>query len=405
MFTSETAIATSLRDNHVSSKRSGRLSVGGICMAVLSSVLLVVPPSAFAIEPIRIGVTTILSGPTADRGQSEQFGIELALQRVNDAGGALGRRVEALYGDHATNPDAGVAAAKRLIEEQHVSVLLGALSTPVTRAVMPVAMDAKVPFVIDISAGQEFVDVAGSGGNDYVFKTSPSDLDVAVAVMKQLKSQNIRTVAVVADDNDFTLANKVATERAAAAIGIKIVAAEVVPKGSTDLSTIVARVDARHPDRIVCLLGASSAAFFRAYEASANIPLAGRIDFQSALAAVSPQFVAAGGLDRAESVTVFNGALDAQGVQDFIKAYRDKYGMVPNQRAFFAYETTLVVADAIQRAKSITSIDIQKALKSSKFPSVLGGNYAMDKNNHAHTWLQLVTVRGGKLSVKTIPDL
>ena len=46
--------------------------------------------SAQAAEPIRIGITTILSGPTADRGQSEQYGAQLALDRINEAGGVLG---------------------------------------------------------------------------------------------------------------------------------------------------------------------------------------------------------------------------------------------------------------------------------------------------------------------------
>src|SRR5689334_17537641 len=125
------------------------LLVAGIAIAV---------SPAFAADPVRIGVTTILSGPNADRGQSEQYGVELALQRINESGGVLGRPVEAFYADNAADPATGIAVAKRLIEQQHVSVLLGALATPVTRAVMPVANAAKVPFVIDISAGQEFVD-------------------------------------------------------------------------------------------------------------------------------------------------------------------------------------------------------------------------------------------------------
>ena len=142
-----------------------------------------------AAEPVRIGVTTILSGQYADRGQSEQYGVELALQRINEAGGALGRPVEAFYGDNAADPQIGIAATKRLIEEQHVPVLLGALATPVTHAIMPIVAEAKVPLVIDISAGQDFVDASGVGGNDYAFKTIPSDRDIAIALMDWLKAQ------------------------------------------------------------------------------------------------------------------------------------------------------------------------------------------------------------------------
>ncbi len=64
--------------------------------------------AAHAAEPVRIGITTVLSGPTADRGQSEQYGAQLALNRINAAGGVLGRPVEAFYADNACDVAVGV---------------------------------------------------------------------------------------------------------------------------------------------------------------------------------------------------------------------------------------------------------------------------------------------------------
>lgn len=223
---------------------------------------------ALAAEPVRIGVTTILSGPFADRGQSEQYGVELALSRINRAGGVLGRPVEAFYGDNAADIPTGVNATKRLIEQEHVPVLLGALATPVTHAIMPIAQAAKVPLVIDISAGQDFVDASGVGGDDYAFKTIPSDRDIAVALMDWLKGQGVHSVAIVGDDNPFNRANAASMEKAAAAAGIAALVNETIPKDAKDLAPILARLKALAPDRIVTLLGASTAPFFSAYEQS-----------------------------------------------------------------------------------------------------------------------------------------
>ena len=61
------------------------LAVGLLCSSL-----------AQAAEPVKIGITTILSGPLADRGQSEQYGVQLALDRINQTGGVLGRPVEAM---------------------------------------------------------------------------------------------------------------------------------------------------------------------------------------------------------------------------------------------------------------------------------------------------------------------
>jgi ABC-type branched-subunit amino acid transport system substrate-binding protein len=150
----------------------------------------------------------------------------------------------------------------------------------------------------------------------------------------------------------------------------------------------------------VCLLGPSTATFFRAYEQSGgSAPVTGRVDFAAAIGALSSQFVAAGGLAAATSITVFNPFIETLGVKDFVAAYRAKYGLTPTQRSFFAYESTNLVVDAIRRAGSDKPEDIQKALKSSNMPSLLGGGYTMDDHNHPHTPMQIIGVRDGKVSV------
>jgi branched-chain amino acid transport system substrate-binding protein len=368
-------------------------------IALAAGCLLAFTP-ALAAEPVRIGVTTILSGQYADRGQSEQYGVELALQRINEAGGVLGRPVEAFYGDNAADPATGIAATKRLIEEQHVPVLLGALWTPVTHAIMPIVAEAKVPLVIDISAGQDFVDASGVGGNDYTFKTIPSDRDIALGLIGWLKGQGVHSVAIVSDDNPFNHVNADSMAKAAVGADIRVLANETVAKDTKDLTPLLGQLKALAPDRVLTLLGPSTAPFFRAYEQSGwNVPITGRIDLPVAAGALSPEFLASGGLDGATSITVFNTLIETPGVQDFIEAYRAKYGIMPTQRSFFAYEAANLVVDAIRRANSDKSEDIERALKTTTMPSLLGGTYAMDDHNHPHTPMQIVGVRGGKASV------
>jgi branched-chain amino acid transport system substrate-binding protein len=369
-----------------------RIALAAGCVLACAPVL--------AAEPVRIGVTTILSGQYADRGQSEQYGVELALERINEAGGVLGRPVEAFYGDNAADPATGIAATKRLIEEQHVPVLLGALWTPVTHAIMPIVAEAKVPLVIDISAGQDFVDASGVGGNDYAFKTIPSDRDIALGLMGWLKRQGVRSVAIVSDDVPFNRVNAESMEKAAVGADIKVLTNETIAKDTKDLAPMLSELKALAPDQVVTVLSGSTAPFFRAYEqAGWNVPITGRIDFAAATGAVSPQFLTSGGLDGATSITVFNPLIETPGVQDFIQAYRAKYGIMPTQRSFFAYEATNLVVDAIRRASSDKSEDIERALKTTTMPSLLGGTYAMDDHNHPHTPMQIVGVRNGKPGV------
>jgi branched-chain amino acid transport system substrate-binding protein len=366
-----------------------RTAVLTFCLLACASVL--------AAEPVRIGVTTILSGQYADRGQSEQYGVELALERINESGGVLGRPVEAFYGDNAADPATGIAATKRLIDEQHVPVLLGALWTPVTHAIMPIVAEAKVPLVIDISAGQDFVDASGVGGNDYAFKTIPSDRDIAVGLVSWLKRQGVRSVAIVSDDMPFNRVNAESMEKAAVGADIKVLTNETIAKDTKDLAPLLSELKALAPDQVVTVLSGSTAPFFRAYEQSGwRVPITGRIDFTAATGAVSPEFLTSGGLDGATSITVFTPLIETPGVQDFVQVYRAKYGIMPTQRSFFAYEAANLVVDAIRRANSDKPEDIERALKTTAMPSLLGGTYAMDDHNHPHTPMQIVGVRGGK---------
>ena len=359
--------------------------------------------AAHAADPVKIGLTSILSGPNADRGQSEQYGAQLALNQINQAGGVLGRPVEAFYADNACKPETGVPATRRLIEQEHVPVVIGALCTPVTHAIMPMMQGAKVPLVIATSAGQDFVDASGVGGNDYAFKTIPSEVDIANGLLRWLKSKNIASIAIVADDGSFQRANAVAVAKAAQDAGLRVVEQVTIEKDTKepkDFAAIVDKLKASAPDQVVAIFGPSTSGFFRAYEAAGwKVPVTGRFDIPGAVAALSQQFRDAGGLSGLTGVAVFTPLLDKPEVQDFVAAYKAHYGLTPTQRSFFVYEATYLVVDAIRRAGSDQPEAIKEALKTSTMPSRLGGSYAPDDHNHAHTPLQILGLADGKPTV------
>jgi branched-chain amino acid transport system substrate-binding protein len=355
---------------------------------------------ALAAEPVRIGITTILSGPTADRGQSEQYGAQLALNQINEAGGVLGRPVEAYYADNACKPDIGVPATQRLIEQDHVPVIIGALCTPVTHAIEPVVQAAKIPLIIATSAGQDFVDASGAGGNPYLFKTIPSEVDIARGMVRFLKTKGVQSIAIVADAGGFPQANAVAMANAAKEGGIKVTDQETLAAGTTDLAPVLDKLKASDPDVVWVMPGAATGAFFKAYEASGwKAPVVGRFEFGAAMGAVSAGFRDAGGLANLTSIAVFTPLSERPGVKAFVASYEAHYGLVPTQRSFFVYEATLLAADAIRRAHSDKPAAIEQSLKTTRLESRLGGSYAPDTHNHAHTPLFIVGMRGGKPAV------
>lgn len=214
--------------------------------------------------------------------------------------------------------------------------------------------------------------------------------------MGWLKRQGVHSIAIVSDDNPFNHVNAESMEKAAVGADIKVLTNETIAKDMKDLGPLLSELKALAPDQVVTVLSGSTAPFFRAYEQSGwSVPVTGRIDLTAAAGALSPGFLASGGLDGATSITVFNPLIETPGGQDFIQAYRAKYGIMPTQRSFFAYEATNLVVDAIRRANPDKSEDIKRALKTTTMPSLLGGTYAMDDHNHPHTPMQIVACETG----------
>jgi len=93
--------------------------------------------SASAVEPIRIGLVSPVSGNYADHGMLERIGMEMALEEYG--GEILGRPVTLITADSETNPDAAARRARRLIEVDGVKFMMGGVSSSVATAVGAVA--------------------------------------------------------------------------------------------------------------------------------------------------------------------------------------------------------------------------------------------------------------------------
>jgi len=87
---------------------------------------------------IRIGVVTSLTGSNAAFGQAHKNGYTIALEEINAKGGLLGKKVELDYYDDQSHPDQAVQGVSKLVDQDHVPIILGAYSSESTRAIVPV---------------------------------------------------------------------------------------------------------------------------------------------------------------------------------------------------------------------------------------------------------------------------
>jgi ABC-type branched-subunit amino acid transport system substrate-binding protein len=98
-------------------------------------------------QRILFGQSAAFSGPAQELGRSMGRGIEAAFHEVNRDGGMHGRRLELLSLDDAYEPEAAIANTLRLIEEEAVFALIGAVGTPTSRSALPEAASRGIPYI------------------------------------------------------------------------------------------------------------------------------------------------------------------------------------------------------------------------------------------------------------------
>src|ERR1022692_4701609 len=102
---------------------------------------------AVAQEPIKIGAFLSVTGGAAFLGDPEQKTLELYVEKINAAGGVLGRKLQLVAYDSAGDSEKARTFAKRLIEQDKVDVIVGGSTTGATMAVIPLVEQAQTPFV------------------------------------------------------------------------------------------------------------------------------------------------------------------------------------------------------------------------------------------------------------------
>jgi ABC-type branched-subunit amino acid transport system substrate-binding protein len=98
-------------------------------------------------DTILFGQAAALKGPSSALGQGMRQGILAAFAEVNAKGGVHGRKLELISRDDGYDPDRSMAETTRLIEQDKVFALIGAVGTPTTTATVPIAKAMNVPFI------------------------------------------------------------------------------------------------------------------------------------------------------------------------------------------------------------------------------------------------------------------
>ena len=219
-------------------------------------------------DRVLFGQSAAFSGPAQALGRGMRLGILAAFEEQNLTGGVHGRQLELVSLDDRYEPEAAIANTQRLIEQERVFALVGAVGTPTSNAAEPISSAAGVPYIGPFT-GAEFL---RSRSRPMVINVRASYFQETEEMVERLTTDlGVKRIGILYQDDSYGLAGYEGLRRALERRKLEIVAIGTYPRNTTAVKTAVLDLTQNQPEAVV-IIGA-----YR--PVSAFIRWARRLDF------------------------------------------------------------------------------------------------------------------------------
>lgn len=186
---------------------------------------------------VRIGLLAATSGPAAFLGISERNVFELMVSQYNAAGGIGGRKVVPFVYDTEGSSTVAAQQLRRVIDSDKVDVVIGPSTTGEALVMRTIAEESKIPMIA--MTGTESIVVPPT---PYVFKTAPTDRQVALHMLQFAKSKGWNNLGIITSADGFGQAGATYLKENAEKLGMKIELAEEFGPRDTDMTPQILRL-------------------------------------------------------------------------------------------------------------------------------------------------------------------
>jgi branched-chain amino acid transport system substrate-binding protein len=233
-------------------------------------------------DRILFGQVAVMSGPSSALGLKMRQGILAAFAEVNAKGGVHGRKLELISRDDGYDPDRSVLQTVKLLNEDKVFALIGAVGTPTSLVTVPIARDENVPFIGPFT-GAGFL---RENGMDNVVNIRASYSAEAEAWVKHLtEDRHVKRIAIFYQDDSYGRDGLAGVKLALEKRGMEL-AAEATYERNTKAVSMAMHVLKRAEPEAVVMVGtyAPCAEFIRLARQSGFNPVFVNISFVGAVA-------------------------------------------------------------------------------------------------------------------------
>lgn len=326
--------------------------------------------SASAIEPIRIGVSGPFTGGSNPMGIAMRDGIRLAAREINAAGGILGRPVVLVERDDEARPERGAQVVQELINQEKVIAGLGIVNTGVALASQRFYQQAHIPMITSVATGSIITKqfLPPQYPDNYIFRASaPDTVQAAMIVEEAVVRQRLRKLAIFHDSTNYGQLGREDLERALERHGIRPVAVERFNIRDVDMTPQLSRARAAGAEAILTYgLGPELA-----HLANGMVRIGWKVPMMGSWALAMSNFIDNAGPNaegtRMPQTFIQEGNTPRR--KAFIDKYRKAFGVerIPvAPAAAQGYDSMLLLAAAIQQARSTDGARLREALENLK---------------------------------------
>ncbi|HEV8308135.1 MAG TPA: ABC transporter substrate-binding protein [Methylomirabilota bacterium] len=341
-----------------------RVGIGVLVTLVVAG--LVTP--VLAQKPARIGVLTPLSPPgDASAGQFIVRGAKMAADDVNARGGVLGgRKVELVIEDDSGTPEKGAAAFRKLATQDQVVAVIGQFHSSVMTAVQALAEQFQIP----IFATQASARGITERHLTYTFRTHVIDPDRVRLWNQWIKERGFKRVALIAENTDYGVGVVEETRSLFKTMDVKAELKTIIfDRTSVDLTPQLLEIKSWNPDLVLnvgvgtpvylIIKQAYDVGLFPAVPMLVSYDLPARPEYWKNLADKGTYLVFIAYYHPTMKLTARGEAMR--------KKYREQFNEDPVYGALNGYAQVLLLADALNAAKSDKGEDLVKGLLANKF--------------------------------------
>jgi branched-chain amino acid transport system substrate-binding protein len=340
-------------------------------------------------DTVKVGVVGPRTGDAAATGKAFEEGIELALDRINKAGGVLGKKMEVVFEDTAGDPAKAASGLEKLITRDKVVMAVGESHSSAALAEIDVANRYKVPLII---AEAWHDDITGKGYK-YVFRAGPANSGVVNEnIVEFIKDYGFKKVAIVAENSDWGLGIKDLAEAGLDKAGIPYMTV-VTERKAQDHYTELNKIVNFEPDMLLAFVYGFGVHYLIAQANEvALVPGKALILEGAGPPSLWPEFWQTVG--DAGNLELFVSRMHSEVqltdvAKEYHKAYVDKFGKEPSDyKSRSIFDVLLIAADAINRAGCTDSEKLVDALEKTSLTVGSGVvEFGTTKGSYAyHQW-------------------